>query len=283
MCIQKIRDIGILNISSYVENFEMAPENVQDNIKSIQPSIHISFNTSIDVTLEVISGQVVKNRFDICAAKNNMTISEFLKLPKEQQVDLLSHGKTSEARQFMQRRVDFSHRFTDGPQLTYFSLNINSASGNMKYGNCCIILKPHVHKQATALKYDSLRHYYSGGNAFDKANCFQDLLPYEHVGLLIWDKLKNDVSINKLEAIIQSVNAEVENDEEPLEVMTSEITDVSCIAEVIFPLADYELAVELSTRKAIGEILAPEEDILLSKFIHFQRELDRNKIPLTLK
>ena len=287
LSLRKIRDVAMENISKYEGGFQKVSNTIKENMGIVKSYARPSFNTSAEVAIKVITDRR-KSMFEICAERIQKPFPEFCELENKQQLSLIIQDKTSPEPEYitlMQRRVDFSNRFIDGLGLNYFSLSMtNETIGNTHYGKCHVILKSDAIKDAVALKHDSLRHYYDDETGeFMELMCFEDLLIYEHIDWLIWDKLKDSSLLNSTEEIIQSIELEVKNNDKPLEVMTSEKIDGTRIAAVLFPRKDYDfLTIELNIRKVTGGILTPKEEEDLLNFAALQNVLVRYKIPLKI-
>jgi len=274
----KINDVAKDNIVHYETVLNNAPQDVKDVACQLKQKIRLGFNTGLDKAILILKGRN-KSRFEIVAERRGMSVSELAALPHAEQVDLISDGSTSEYPTIHERRVTFSGHFDDGHILTYYSLLASDFAGNPTYGAFYFVIN-HDSILATALKYDSLKKYFTDSNEFLYNECIKDLLPYTYIDCLIASKYLLGVSAISLEGIINIISNEVASNDMPLEVMTTDKVDASNVVSALIPQAWYSYFIGLSERYIMGETLLGEEGRNLKNFNELTKILINHKIPL---
>ena len=274
MALPRLIEIAKGNISSYHDKFEGKPDKDKNKVNELKAGLSSSINMGIGTLYKTLKSHY-KNRFEICAESNNMTLDEFSRLPLDKQEEFICAGMNDSNKVYGIRRVDFSNRYEEGLQLYYLALSMGTSAGRSEYGKCCVITKTLLD---VALKYDSLRHYYNDKNEFDEKNCHNDLVPYENIELLLSDKFSDEISV----ADVDEIKRAIDKDIDPVEIMTTALINSNCIEVVVISNNDYKKIIQLDIKEARGESLDPKDKEDLQYFIVLQRELRRRRIELRI-
>jgi len=278
MALPRLVDIANGNVASYQNRFERKSDVEKCKVADLHENLDSSINMEIDALCKTLMSRY-KNRFEICSARAGMSLEEFGKLPTEQQVDYICPHMKPENRVYGIRRVDFSNRYEDGLQLYYMAPYMGMSAGNLKYGRCCVIVNALSSAADVVLKYDSLTHYYNDENEFNEDACHKDLIPYDKVGLLLSDKYSGQLVTDPIDEIKRAV----ENDPDPIEIMTTKVINGARVSAVVVSSEDYKYIVfELNIKKARGELLDSKEEEDLQNFTRLQLELRRRGINLRI-
>ena len=271
-------DIAKENVISFQSRFERKTEDEKTKIGELKSSLIPSINMEIDSLLKTLYGRW-KNRFEISAESEGISLDEFCKLSPKLQIELVCANMNPKYHIYGIRRVDFSNRYVGGLLLYYLAPNMGLSAGNSKYGRFCVNVNLLSTNTDVALEYDSLVHYYDEKNEFDEAACHSDLMPYTRIDLLLADKFTDQISILSVEEIKRTI----ENDPDPLEIMTTTIINGDSIEAVTISYDDYKyLSVYLNIKQARGVFLDSKEKEDLRSFTHLQRELRKRGIKLKI-
>lgn len=277
--LRTIIEVATDNIARYITDYNAMPLDAQEVVNGVKDSVYLGFNKSPANVLMIIKDRI-KSIFEVYAEKNMMTLSEIAELSHDRQLALISDNGTSDNTQLHKRRVKFSSCFSDGHALTYYSLSMGNTIGNTHYGLCYVVLKLDSVKNATALKYDSLKKYFSSSDDFLEEECFGDLLPYTHIECLVASKFYKKGSADSIESVIEAIDAEVATNDMPLEVMTCELVDARSILSVVMCHTTLDYYMGLEDREERGEVLSELDKKALKIYDELLRTLRKYDIPL---
>jgi hypothetical protein len=217
-----------------------------------------------------------KNRFEICADNNGISLDEFEKRSFSEQVSLICAEMRSEYHHYGVRRVILSNRCENGIRLYYLALNMGVSAGRNKYGPCCVTFNTSSDESYTALMYDSLTHYYDEDNQFNESLFRKDLLPYQMTHLLLLSRYKDILLLHTKDELTQIM----ETDTDSLEIMTTIKISKEQIKEVVISKEDYKhIAIELN-KKMINKSITTADKEKYRSFSIMQKELKRLDIKL---
>ena len=272
----RLIDIANANVPIYQKRLDKKTDAEKSKVNELNASIIPSINMGIDTLLNMLKTHY-KNRFELCAEEEGLTLDGLKNLTHERQIALMCANMTPQNRVYGIRRVDFSNRYEEGFHLYYLSLNMNVSSGNSKYGKYCVNIDLPSSDADIALKHDSIVHYYNEKNEFDEEACHGDLIPHIRIELLISDKFSDQVtSLN-----VEDIKRVIESDPDPIEIMTTTVINGDKITAVVLSSDDYDYVVlQLNIKKANGESLTPKEEEDIQNFIRLQRELHKRGIRL---
>ena len=272
----RLIDIANENVPVYKRHLDKRSDVEKSKVNELSASIIPSINMGIDALFNTLRTHY-KNRFELCAEEEKLTLDELKNMPLEQQIALLCAKMTPQNHVYGIRRVDFSNRYEEGFQLHYLSLNMNVSSGNSKYGKYCVNIDLPSSDADIALKHDSIVHYYNEKNEFDEEACHGDLIPRIRIELLISDKFSDQVA----SLSVEDIKRVIESDPDPIEIMTTTVINGDKITAVALSSDDYDyIMLQLNIKKASGESLSYKEEEDLQNFIRLQRELSRRGIRL---
>ena len=278
MALPRLIDIAYGNVTSYQNRFDGKSDEEKSKVAKLHESLDNCINMEIDTVYKTLTSRY-KNRFELCSERAGMSIDEFKALPISRQIDAFCAGMSSENSVYGIRRVDFSNRYEDGLRQYYLALNMGMSAGNSKYGKCCVIVNTLPSATDVALKYDSLLHYYNDENEFNESDCHMDLIPCDKVSLLFSDKFNDQIAADPVDDIKRAV----ENDPDPIEIMTTTTINGARITEVVISSDDYRyITFDLNMKKARGEILDSKDEEDLQNFARLQLELRRWGITLRI-
>jgi len=277
LALYRLIDIANSNLAIYQNRFDVMPVDAQSKVREIKSNLIPSINIGTAALSEALSDRL-KNRFELCAEANSMTLDEFQKLPLDKQIELICTGMNPKSRIYGIRRVVFSNRYEDGLRLYYLSPNIGETAGNSKYGKYCIHIKMLPIDSDIALKFDSLQHYFNDKNEFDMDTCHGDLLPYLHIELLFAEKFNTQITSSD----IQEIKRYIRKDSDPLEIMTIKLINAFSIEAVSISFEDYKYITELNKKILLGESIEPCEEKEIQNFMRLQRKLRRTGIKLKI-
>jgi len=267
-------DIAVNNIPHYQTQFEKQPDAVKNKVAIITANLSFSINMGLTALLSMLNDRW-KNKFELCAEINGMSLDDYSKLSLDMQAILMCTIMSAKNKTFGIRRVDFSNRFIDGLKFNYLALNMNIAEGHAIYGEYCVIIRlPHSINNA-ALKYDSLKHYFNDMNEFDEVTCHKDLLPLSNVNLLLLDKFALHLESETLD----DIKFMVEEDSDPIEVITTNKIYGFDIQTVIITQKEYKKIVELNKKPFRDHV----ENEVIQNYMKLQFELRRCGIKLVFR
>ena len=276
MALPRLVDIAKGNVSSYHDRFEGKPDKDKSKVNELKAGLAFSINMEINVLYKILNEKGhFKNRFEICAESNNMTLDEFSRLHSDKQDELICAGMNYPNKVYGIRRVDFSNRYEKGLRLYYLALNMGTSAGRQEYGKCCVITRPLLD---IALKYDSLKHYYNDKNEFDEKTCHNDLVPYDSIELLLSDKFSDEIAV----ADVDEVKRAIDKDTDPVEIMTTALINSSNIEVVVMLKKDYVGILELDRKKRRGESLNNKDKEDVQYLNDLQHELRIRGIELKI-
>ena len=273
----RLIDIAKSNLSYYQDQFEKTTDDEKNKISILIKDLSPSIKMDMEPLLKTLKSHW-KNRFEICAEVNGITLEEFGKLELEQQIDLICANMKPDNRVYGKRRVDFSNRYEDGLRLYYLSPNMGVYKGNSKYGKYCVHIALTSIDTDVALKYDSLVHYYNDKDEFNIDICNNDFLPYDNINFLLADKYSEQIHSED----VAKIKHIIEDDPDPLEILTTTKINASNIKMVVVSYEDFERIRILNNKRAIMGYCDSKEEEELQNYLRMQRELTRMGIKLKI-
>jgi len=260
---QDLLEIATQNITSYSTRFNKRPIDEQKKISDVKSDLNAGINLGTEALLKTISDKY-KNRFEICAENEGMTLDEFSSLSLEKQIELICKDMSDKNRIFGSRRVAFSNKYLNGLKLYYLAPNMGISVGNQKYGKFCVIIRLSSDNDV-ALKHDSL-HYFNEENEFNQTECEKDLIPYSKIELLLSDKFLKNINKKSVEEL------KSDTEQSSLEILTAQTIKKSNIIMVLTSFEHYRyIEVELNIKKAKGESLTAKEEEIYQNFYRLKR------------
>ena len=257
-------DIANANISSYQALFDQKTDAEKSKVAEINAGLSLFMNMGADALLGIIERRW-KNKFELCAEANGISLEEFSSLPLNLQRGLMCKTMFNK---YAIRRVDFSNRYKDGFKLNYLAPYITAK--NSCYGVYCVTISLPLADTDVALKYDSLDHYYKDGDEYDEEACHKDLLPYSNIDLLLSDKFS--VEFNNME--MREIKLAFEKDPDPIEIITVTQINLYSIKAVSMTLEEYKIIADLNKESDLPP--ADEEKIYI--FNRLQTILSTHRI-----
>jgi len=278
MALPRLIDIALGNVALYQNRFEGKSDIEKTKVDELHESLNCCINMEMDTLHKMLLSRY-KNRFDVCSERAGMSIDEFRKLPIKQQIDTICANMSSENRVYGIRRVDFSNRFEDDLRQYYLAFNAGISAGNTKYGRCCAIVNTMPSMTDVLLKYDSLTHYYNDANEFNEDDCHKDMLPRDNTALLLADKFSDQLTA----VPVDDIKRTVENDPDPIEIMTTTIINGSRVDAVVISSDLYRyITFDLNKKGARGDLMDSKEKEDVQNLERLQLELRRRGIILRI-